>query len=240
MKEVKWVLVTGAAKGLGVEICHQLAKKGFNIVVHYSSSPSEASKVVQECQELGVEAESIQGNFSSPEGLADFIRRYTKQYPKTCGLINNVGPYLIKPALETSEEEWQEMFQTNFFAPAALIRALMPSLKNEQGSIVNIGVAGLHTQRADIHSTAYSIAKMSLWMLTKSLAVEVAPFNVRVNMVSPGYLERSVSYPKNLSRLLYQRLGTSRELAEVVVFLLSISAQYITGQNLEIAGAVRL
>lgn len=240
MKESKWVLVTGAAKGLGVEICHQLAKNGFNIVVHYSSSSSEASQVVQECQEVGVCAESLQGNFSSPEDLADFIRRYTAQYPKTCGLINNVGPFLIKPALETNEGEWLEMFQTNLFAPAALIRALMPSLQSEQGSIVNIGVAGLHTLRADTFSTAYTIAKMSLWMLTKSLALEAVPFNVRVNMVSPGYLERSVSHPEDISQLLHQRFGSSLEVAEVIAFLFSSSAQYITGQNIEVAGAVRL
>lgn len=235
-----WALVTGGAKGLGAEICRKLAKQGYNVVLQYRNSCKDAVDVVRECKEFGHDAECIHGDFSTQESMADFTSRYLKAYSETGVLINNVGGYLIKSGLNTSIEQWCDQFQTNLHTPFFLIQALMPSLKKHQGSIVNIGVPGLHELRASTYATAYMIAKTGLWMLTKSLALEAAPFNVRVNMVSPGYMKGSIDQPKALDRLLMQRLANYSEVAEAIAFLLQKSSQYITGQNIEVAGGVRL
>lgn len=235
-----WALVTGGAKGLGAEICRKLARVGFNVVLQYHSSAKEAAQIVGECQALGAEAACIQGSFSTKEELADFTSRYLAAYSDTRVLINNVGSYLIRSGLDTPIDEWQHQFQVNVHAPFFLIQALMPSLRAHQGYVVNIGVAGLHELRANTYSSAYMIAKTALWMLTKSMALEAVPFNVRVNMVSPGYMEGSVDSPKAFDRLLGQRFAHFSEVAEMVVFLLGESGAYITGQNIDVAGGVRL
>ena len=94
--------------------------------------------------------------------------------------------------------------------------------------------------RADVYSTAYTMTKASLLLLTKSLALELAPDQVRVNMISPGYLEDSVDLPMDLSKIPMQRPAKSEEVADVIAFLLSDKAYYLTGQNIEVAGGTRL
>lgn len=235
-----WTLVTGAAKRLGAEICGQLAAKGHSIVVHYNTSRIEAESAVNGLRKMGVQAESIQGDFSTIPGTQDFIERYLERFPKTKFLVNNVGNYLVKKASETNSEEWLDLFQTNLNAPAAISNALLPSLIQEKGSIVNIGVSGLTSARADTYCPAYTSSKMGLLLLTKSLAKQLAPKHVRVNMVSPGLLENAVDMPKDLTIVPMHRAGTLEEVAQVVCFLFEPENSYITGQNIEISGGLRL
>jgi len=233
---MSWVLVTGGAQRLGREICKVLAHRGYDVAIHYKSSGEAASCVASECRAMGVNVELLQGDFSSPASTKEFVER-VKQHPLK-HLINNVGNYWLESALETSLERWRDLFQTNFFAPLELVKMLVPSLKEQRGSIVNIGVAGIDTLRGHSYSAAYVASKASLLMLTKALAVELAPNEVRVNMVSPGQLDISVDYLQQ--RLPMGRPGSCREVADVVAFLVDDANGYITGQNIEVAGGVRL
>jgi NAD(P)-dependent dehydrogenase (short-subunit alcohol dehydrogenase family) len=236
----KWTLVTGGAKNLGAEICLMLAQQGHNISIHYNKSTYEAEQVAQKCRECGVLADTIQGDFSEMNSLQDFISRYQCKFPLTDQLINNVGNYFLGSALNTSSHTWMQLFFNNLHAPFALIEALVPSIKKAKGSIINIGVAGCERIRADTYSTAYSCAKLALWMMTKSLAAELASSQVRVNMVSPGYLENSIDKPRDLLALPMSRVGNFSEVTRVITFLLAKESSYITGQNIEVAGGVRL
>ena len=235
----KWTLVTGGGKRLGAELCMTLAGQGHNLVVHYHTSQAEALKVVSACRELGVKAEALRGDFSSQESTQKFIEAYLERFGETAHLINNVGNYLIKSALNMPIKEWYALFQTNLHAPFALIQALIPSLKRERGCIINIGIAGMEHLPADTYATAYSITKASLLMLTKSLAKELAPDHIRVNMVSPGYIDNAVDLP-DPSRLPMKRAATTQDVARAVEFLMDPKNGYITGQNIEVAGGVRL
>ncbi|MBS4168924.1 SDR family oxidoreductase [Parachlamydia sp. AcF125] len=236
---MSWILVTGAAKGLGAEICHQLAKEGHSVVIHYRTSRDGALQTAERCKQLGGKAEVIQGDFSSDQSLREFIHNYQQRFPHTEGLVNNVGNYLVKPALSTSLQEWNDLFQTNLTAPFFLIHELIPSLKKHQGSIVNIGSAGTHAFLSNSYSSIYHLTKTSLWMLTKNLAKELASDLVRVNMVSPGQLENSVD-PLHYSRLPMKRYGTLAEVAAVVTFLMHKQNSYITGQNIEVTGGLHV
>ena len=235
-----WTLVTGGAKRLGAEICRTLAALNYDLVIHYNTSNKEAVSLRQECQQQGVRAEIIQGDFSTEESTTRFCNEYLERFTLTRNLVNNVGNFLIKPALETSVLEWNAMFQNNLHVPFMLTKALAPKIKSLHGCIINVGVAGLETIRADTYSTAYSSAKLGLWMLTKSLAKELGPDLVRVNMVSPGYLETAVDLPSDVSKLPMGRPGKLTEVADLIAFLLEPTGAYITGQNIEVAGAIRL
>lgn len=231
-----WTLVTGGAKRLGAALCLALAEKGHAIVVHYHQSQKEALQVVAACQALGVKACAIQGDFSSTASVQDFVQRYLQQFPDTKNLINNVGNYLIRSALQTSFEEWMLLFQVNLHTPFMLTQALAPSLIQQQGNIIHIGVSGLKPHAAHIYSTAYTLTKEGLWGLTLATARELAPQKVRVNMVSPGQLDISV----DCHPIPMQRPGSCWEVCRVVSFLLDSESQYITGQNIEVAGGLGL
>jgi NAD(P)-dependent dehydrogenase (short-subunit alcohol dehydrogenase family) len=237
---MSWTLVTGGAKGLGAEICRHLAQKGYNVLVHYNQSEIEALGVVDCCRKLGVKAHAVRGSFSSRESVEQFILELKSAYTEIQHLINNVGEYFIGSPLSTPLSEWEALFQVNVYTPLALIYGLLPTIIKLQGNIVNIGVAGLEKMRADDHYTAYTMTKMDLLMLTRAFAKELAPSFVRVNMVSPGYLENSVDLPSETSKFPMKRPAYFQEVARVVAFLLDQESNYITGQNIEVAGGIRL
>lgn len=234
-----WTLVTGGAKRLGAKLCLDLAAHGHAVLVHYHTSQREAKEVVDACRSLGATAEMIQGDFSTTASTEDFIRMCQKLFPIKI-LINNIGNYLVKSASNTTLEEWCAVFQSNLHVPFALSRAFLPSLCQHQGSIINIGIAGVGNMRADTYSTAYTAAKMALLMLTKSLAKEMAPKGLCVNMISPGYLENAIDLPQDVTQLPMERAATLEEVSRVVMYLLDEQSRYITGQNIEVAGGVRL
>lgn len=230
-----WTLVTGGAKRLGAAICTALAQEKRSICVHYRTSKGEADAVVQECHRLGVKAKAIQGDFSTEKGLLDFIARYQQECPTTSALINNVGNYLVASSLNTSFEEWRSLFQENLHAPFFLCKALAPQLMANKGHIINIGTSGLKNS-AHTYSAAYALTKQALLGLTLSLARELAPTGVSVNMVSPGELDISVDH----TALPMGRPATCSEVTRVIAFLLDPANHYITGQNIEVAGGLGL
>lgn len=231
-----WTLITGAAKRLGACLALELAKAGHHLVLHYRNSHQEMETTIRLCQKEGVEAIALFGDFSTPEGVQDFLTRYLTQCPDTACVIHNVGNYLVKPLLTTSLEEWQSLFQTNLTTPFQITQALIPSLKKAQGAILHIGSAGLERRTAGVRCPVYNLTKMGLLHLSRTLAQELAPFQVRVNMVSPGQLTMSEDLPQNLSSLPMQRAGDPAEIARAVLFLLDPANRYITGQNIEVAG----
>lgn len=237
---MSWTLVTGGAKRLGAEICLQLAESGHHILVHYHQSKDEASHLVQQLRMKGFTAESISGDFSSNTSTQLFIDECLVKFPEIKYLINNVGNILFLSALNTTSTQWQDLFQTNLHAPFALMQAFLPSIKNQKGSIINLGTSGIETLRFSTWASAYMASKTSLWMLTRALAKELAPFDVRVNMVSPGILENTQDPPADPKSLPMHRMGMTSEVARVIKFLLDPQSAYITGQNIEVAGAVGL
>lgn len=234
-----WTLVTGGAKRLGACLARALAESGNDVVIQYRHSIKEAEEVAEQCSNYGVRSAVLQGDFSDPEKTEDFISRYLREFPDTKNIINNVGNYLIRSALQTAAEEWTELFQINLHAPFALIRSLSPSLINRKGNIINFGISGIHSGHTGTHAAAYRITKQSLWALTRSLAAEMAGHGVRVNMISPGYLDNAVDLPP-ASKLPMGRPAYCEEIARVVTFLLDEKSNYITGQNIEVAGGVGL
>jgi len=235
-----WTLITGAADRLGATISKILAKKGHNVLIHYRSSRDLAEAVRDVCRGFDVKAEIVQGDFSTEESTMEFIRSVKGQYPDIHNIVNNVGNIIHKSALETTTEEWMNLFQVNLHTPFLIIKECIESVKEKKGHIINIGVSGLGKCSGSYQNTAYSLTKHSLWILTRSLAKELAGDQVPVNMVSPGQLEISVDLPEDTTTLPMKRAGTTEEVARVIAFLLQNESEYITGQNIDVAGGYGL
>jgi NAD(P)-dependent dehydrogenase (short-subunit alcohol dehydrogenase family) len=237
---MKWTLVTGAAKHLGREIALLLAHKNHSVVIQYHYSEKEALDTVEEIHHFGGVACAIQGDFTTFASTKAFVEAYKAKFPDTKNLINNVGNYIIKKALATDMPTAYELFQTNVHVPFYLSSELASSIKEAKGSIINIGTSGIHSFRADERAPLYTATKIALYSITKSLAKELAPFSCRVNMVSPGQLEESVDLRDDPSLFPMGRAGTGNEVARMVAFLLEEESNYITGQNIEVAGGLGL
>lgn len=237
---MKRALVTGSAKGLGREIVLALADANYHPIIHYRSSRKEAFALAEVCLQKGVSAEVIQGDFSTLDSTQAFLQKISCFKHEIAVLVNNVGSYNRFPLLKTPIEVWLETFHANFHAPRMLVQELLEGLIHNKGSIINIGVAGIEKRLSDSYTPAYTMSKAALLMLTKTLAKELAPQGVRVNMVSPGWLENSVHLPADPLSIPMGRVGTLKEVAEIIKTLISPAFNYMTGQNIEVAGGVRL
>lgn len=235
---MSWTLITGGAQRLGRAIALALAEKHKDLVIHYRSSEKEAHALAADLRKKGARAEILQGDFSTSQTTRDFLKRYLAQFSDTEALIYTVGDYLLGSPLEIDSAQLSALVHPNCLAALELAQALAPSLKEHTGSITTIGMVGCGQLRANTHAFGYNLTKVALWMLTQSLAKELAPAKVRVNMVSPGYMEESVDLPKE--PLPFSRVATHEEVARAVAFLADPASSYITGQNLEVAGGVRL
>jgi NAD(P)-dependent dehydrogenase (short-subunit alcohol dehydrogenase family) len=239
MSQKKIALVTGSAKGLGKALLWRLAQNGFIPILHYQSSKVEAENFLAELQNICPEAQAIQADINQMNEVERLFQMIDNQYNRLDVLINNVGNYLKKDILDTSMEEWNEMIQNNlnavFYTSKSAIRLMQ---KNKYGRIINVGYAGVGQIKAEPTVTPYFIAKTGALILTKSLAQSLANQNINVNMVSPGVLENSISKP--IHEIPKGRLAALTEFVEVVDFLLSEKADYLTGTHIEVAGGWRL
>jgi NAD(P)-dependent dehydrogenase (short-subunit alcohol dehydrogenase family) len=234
-----WSLVTGGGKRIGAEICRALAQLGHSLAIHYRASEREALQLAEECRRYGVSAEIIQGDFSSKEETRLFTKRYLERFIETEHIVHNVGNYFTESLLETPFFHWEQLFQENLFAPELITRALLPSLKRGGGTITSLGVAGLDLKAAS-YATLFTMTKACLLLWTKTLAKELAREGIRVNMVSPGLLDISIDLDSCRAKVPLGRVGSSEEVARAVAFLVDEKSSYITGQNLEVAGGLRL
>jgi NAD(P)-dependent dehydrogenase (short-subunit alcohol dehydrogenase family) len=245
----KTALVTGSARRLGREIALRLAGEGYYTFIHYLGSKREAEGVLRAIEKAGGRGALVRGDLGKAaevDALADSVRAGLRaagargKSPHLDVLVNNVGVYKTGPLLDFSADDFEATLQSNLIGTFRLIQALQPLLP-QGGSVINIGYAGVEALSGSTHNTAYLISKTGLLVLTKSLAMSLAPRGVRVNMVSPGILSNSVELPEHPSDFVpAHRLGTVAEVTDAVEFLIGEGAGYITGINLDVAGGYHL
>ncbi len=235
---MRWTLITGGARRLGAAIARALAKKGRHCAIHYRHSQLQAEQLKNELRSYGVQAETIQGDFSTISSTQNFLNEYKERFSETELLINNVGNYILGNPTDLNPQTVLELFQINVNAALMCAQALLPSIKKCRGHILNIGMAGSAQNTANTYATIYNMTKLSLSMWTKSLAKELASQQICVNMVSPGYIENSIELPKDPKQMPWGRPAALSEVVDAVCFL--TSQNYITGQNLEVSGGTRI
>lgn len=241
---MKYILVTGASRGIGRAVCLRLARMGMPIIINYNSNTAAAQATQQEVKDLGGEAELLPFDVSNRESVETALDQWEASHPDDyiAVLVNNAGIRRDNSMFMLSDDEWHQVIDTTlngfFYVTRRLLKHMMP--RRRGGRIVNIaslsGVKGIAGQ------TNYSAAKAALIGATKALALEVAARNITVNAVAPGFIatDMTSSLPVDeLTKLIpVGRFGQPEEVAALVAFLVSDEAAYITGQVVNINGGL--
>lgn len=246
MVQPKTALVTGAGRGIGRAIALELARAGFDAALNYNTSASSAQSAAEEIRAMGRRALTIQADIGKRSAVEDMVAEIKAQLGPISLLVNNAGLSHFGLFQDTDEETWQRLFDVNVTGAYRCIRAVLPDmLSRKAGNIINItSVWGFRGASCE---TAYSATKAALVGLTRSLAAELAPSNIRVNAVAPGCIDTQMLRAlggDTLGLICEQtpmgRIGNCEDVARVVRFLASDDAAFMTGQVLTVDGGFTL
>lgn len=231
-------LVTGAGIRIGRATARALAEAGFDLALHAHGSTQQLESLRQELAGLGRRVECFRADLSDADDVARLAREVAEKFPALDALVHNAGIFERVAFGDITRAQYRRMMAVNLDAPFFLTQGLLPQLRAARAPCV-VHVTDIGGERALSHYAHYGVSKAGLLMLTKQLAVELAP-HVRVNGVSPG----TVAFPPDftpeqqasvLRRVPMAREGTVEDIARAVVFLVT-AAPYVTGQVIAVDG----
>lgn len=242
----KTAIISGGTRGIGRAIALKLAGEGVNISFSYLKSADEAEKLKGEITSLGVKVKAYQADVEDFDAIHQWVGD-TKEYFGTVDIvINNAGIIMDKALALMERSDWQKVINTNLGGVFNLTHAaIITMMKQKSGDIVNItsvtGIVGMPRQ------TNYAASKAGIIGFTKSLAKEVAKYNIRVNAVAPGFVETDMikdlkdSHKQELLKQIpLGRFGKPQDVAGIVKFLVSEKASYITGHTIVVDGGMTM
>lgn len=240
---MKYALVTGGSRGIGKAICLKIAEQGYHILINYRSNTKEAEDTLGQIKANGGSGELMKFDVSNPDEIKTSLENWKEKNPDSVieVLVNNAGIRKDALIMWMKDEDWKDVLNTNldsfFYITKSLVQDM---LVNKYGRIVNVvslsGIKGLPGQ------TNYSAAKGGVIAASKALAQEIAKKNVTVNCVAPGFIKTDMTAEleeKDLKRMIpMSRFGNAEEVADVVSFLASPKASYVTGEVISVNGGL--
>jgi len=245
--EGKVAIVTGASKGIGASIAQHLADEGAAVVVNYASSKDGAERVVSEIKAKGGQAIAVQADVAKPEDVDRLFAEAARAFGRLDTLVNNAGVYEWLPLEQVTEAHFHRHFDLNVLGLLLASQAAARQFGAAGGSIINI--SSLASTAGLAGSSVYSATKAAVDSITRTLAAELGPRNIRVNAINPGMVDTEGARTGGFvdgdirreieSRTPLGRIGQPRDIAPAAVFLASDDAAWITGETLLIAGGIR-
>ena len=240
----KVVLVTGGSRGIGQACALAFAREGAHVVINYAGNDEAANKTLGEIEKLGVKGKALKFDVANAQACSDAIDGIVKELGKIDILVNNAGIAIDGLVMRISEEDWQRQLDVNVKGAFLLTKAVCrPMMKARKGAIINL--TSIVGESGNGGQAAYSASKAALIGLTKSVAKELASRNVRVNAVSPGFIETDMTQSiqgdlrtKMIESIPLGRLGGAAEIADAVVWLASDRSSYVTGEVVRVNGGM--
>lgn len=243
----KVAVVTGASKGIGAGIAKALGAQGASVVVNYASDKAGADKVVSEITATGGKAFAVGASVAKASEIDKLFAETKKQYGKVDVLVNNAGVYAFAPIDVITEEEIDRIFGTNVKGLLLTTKAAVAHFPAEGGSIINIG--SVVSELTPAASSIYTGTKGAVDAITRVLAKELGPKNIRVNAVNPGLTITEGTKSGGIADSEFEtnavkdtplgRTGKPEDIADVVAFVASDDARWVTGALLQAGGGLR-
>lgn len=236
----KVVVVTGGSRGIGAEIVKKLAGDNYRVILNYNKSENEAKKVKEDLQKNNINIEIFKADVSKREEVKELIDFVINRFGKIDVLINNAGISQAKLFTDLTDEDWNNMIQTNltsvFYCTQEAIKNM---ISRKEGLIINISsIWGVTGSSCEVH---YSVAKAGIDGMTKALAKEVGPSNIRVNSIAPGIIDTDMNKAYTdeeikdiIEDIPLNKIGKKVDIARCVEWL--IEDEYTTGQVISING----
>ncbi|MFO7733926.1 MAG: SDR family oxidoreductase [Candidatus Aminicenantes bacterium] len=232
-------LVTGASRGIGRAVALRLAEDVSGVAVHYYQRREEAQELAAVLRERGKLSAVFRADLTKKAQAAGLIKKVEERFAHIDVLVNNVGPFLVKPWDHLEVSDWERVLRGNLLGSYFCMKAALTGMRQRKwGRIVNIGYSRVEQLAAFPTIAPYAAAKTGLLILTRTAAKAEAANGITVNMVSPGLIKGGAMPPaRNLPEA---RLGTVEDVAEAVAFLSSDRAAAVTGTNLIVAGTWKM
>lgn len=244
----KVAVITGASKGIGAAIAEKLGSEGAKVVVNYARDRAGAQRVVDKIKQSGSDAVAVQADVSKLEDIRRLFAETAKSFGKVDILVNNAGVYEFRPLDVVDEEHYRRIFDLNVLGLLLTTKEAAAHMNGQGGSVINI--SSIASKTPAVNSSVYSATKGAVDVMSRALALELAPRKIRVNSLLPGATEtegvRALDEYKNgfeqmaVARTPLGRIGTADDIAKAALFLASDDSGWITGEELLVGGGIRL
>ncbi len=233
---MKVAIVTGASRGIGKQIAKELSKQGIKVIANYNKSEEDAKQLQNENPEIDI----FRADVSKRNEAKEIVQYALKNYGRVDILVNNAGISECKLFTDATDEDWQKIINNNLYSAFCMTQEVLPSMiHNKNGNIINIssvwGMVGASCE------SLYSISKAGMDAMTKSLAKELGPSNIRVNSIAPGIIDTQMNANLNQSdieqlkeEIPLRKIGKAVDIAKCVKWL--VEDEYTTGQIISING----
>ena len=239
----KVALITGASRGIGASAALLLAKNGYDVAINYLENKDKAEEVANQARKFGVKAIVVKADLGSEQEIVDMFLTIDGKLGAINALVNNGGISSgFQPIEKIDFNYLEKIYKTNVFGVFICCREAIKRMKQEnEGAIVN--VSSLAAKLGGFRMSAYASSKAAISNFTIGLSKEVAEFGIRINDVAPGVIDTDTQKGITEKRLNHlnssiplKRMGTAREVAEVIFWLLSNKSSYVTGSTLSVTG----